>query len=167
MGGIADAVGDLIVNAQHDVQSTNGGLVASLHQTATHSLTTHLTPMTPLTNHVRTSAYGLLGVSFDVVQVPVTLSCSTTLDGDSRRQHGQTEDNVFELQVSTSLGVSLLAIEDTTAPTTVVLQPGRYSLFIQDKTTRFRTDSNAGDELFVFEATGECHRVPYGKPADR
>ncbi len=52
MGGITDAVGDLIVNAQHDVQSTNGGLVASLHQTATHSLTTHLTPMTPLTNHV-------------------------------------------------------------------------------------------------------------------
>ena len=117
--------------------------------------------MTPLTNHVRTTAHGLLGVSFDVVQVPVTLSCSTTLDGDSRAgSMAETEDNVFELQVSTSLGVSLLAIEDTTAPTTVVLQPGRYSLFIQDKTTRFRTDSNAGDELFVFEATGECHRVP-------
>ena len=42
----------------------------------------------------------------------------------------------------------------------MVLQPGRYSLFIQDKSTRFRSDSNVGDELFVFEATGECHRVP-------
>ena len=155
----ADAIGDLIVTTQHDVQSTNGGFVASLHQLVTHSPTTHRTG-TEASNHVQTTAHGTLGVAFDVIQVPVTLSCSTTLAGDSRAGNMfETEDTVFELQVATSLGASLLAIEDTTAPATVVLQPGRYSLFIQDKSTRFRTDANDGDELFTFEATGECHRI--------
>jgi hypothetical protein len=91
----------------------------------------------------------------------VTLSCSTTLAADSRAGNMfETEDSVFQLYVQTALGAQLLLIEDTTAPTTVVLQPGRYSLVVEDKTTRWRSDSNLGDEQFVFEATGECHRVP-------
>jgi hypothetical protein len=159
-GGIADAEADVVgISVQQDVQSTSGGLVASLHQSVSHALTTTLTA-TGLTNHARTTVYGLLAVSFDVIGVPVTLSCSTTLSGDSRAGNMfETEDSVFELHLATSLGVALLHIEDTTAPTTVVLQPGHYGLSIEDKTTRFRTDTNLGDEIFTFVGDAECHRT--------
>ena len=119
--------GDLIVVAQHDVQSTNGGLVASLHHLVTHSLTTHLTAMGRSRTTLRRPRFGLLTVGFDVIQVPVTLSCSTTLDRRLARRQ-PVRDGGHGLRAGgrdRRWARTMLAISDTTAPTTVVLQPGQ------------------------------------------
>jgi hypothetical protein len=94
-----------------------------------------------------------------VVGEPVELSCSTTLSGDPRDpQPQEVEDNVFELRISTAAGAEVLLLEDTTAPTSVTLQPGSYGLSIENKTTRRRGNQTA-DLSFTFGADGECHRV--------
>jgi hypothetical protein len=157
-GDSGQASGAASTRTIHAVESEDGDFLASASTEDSHALfLTH--SGTAVTDQVTTSALNLLGVAFDVVGEPVELSCSTTLSGDPRDpQPQEVEDNVFELRISTAAGAEVLLLEDTTAPTSVTLQPGSYGLSIENKTTRRRGNQTA-DLSFTFGADGECHRV--------
>jgi hypothetical protein len=157
--GNASTSASISTRTIQDVQSADGDFTASFSAIDAHSLElTH--EGTAVNNQGLTSVISLLGVSFDVVQETVELSCSTTLSGDPRAPEPQEEeDQVFELQITPAAGgPSIALLEDTTAPTLVTLPPGRYGLSIENKTVRRRGNQTLSLDL-SFGSAGGCHRV--------
>jgi hypothetical protein len=158
-GSSADAEATLFSANAQTVESSEGDLTVGFSATNDHTITMHQTG-TLVVPAVQSTAYSFLGFTFSVVAEPVTLSCSTTLSGDSRAGNQfENEDSVFQLRIAEAPGGDeVIKLEDTSPATEITLQPGKYESSIENKTTRARSGSEE-ISTFTFAAEAECVTV--------
>ena len=102
-------------------------------------------------------------IAFDVVRDPVTLSCRTTLSGDSRagaNASESTEEPIFRLSVNKATVFGTFAnLEDTTPGDRSHPQPGKYQLLGREHDRQVAQTTRPRKVEFLFGADAECHRV--------